>query len=192
MELKARPFGVLAGYAAGLLLFAATQFDARAANTVRASVQPEPQRKLAPDFSLKDATGKTIRPSSYRGRVVLLDFWATACGGCIEEIPAFVEIAQAYRRKGLAAVGVSEDIAYEDLKGPDEAWGRVKPFVRDHKMPYAVLMGDSQVTAAYDIKALPLTYLLDRRGRIAATYVGVVDRANVEANIALLLRESKK
>jgi len=192
VKLNARPFWVLAGYAAGLLTFAATQFDARAANTVRASVLPEQQRKLAPDFSLKDATSKTVRLSSYRGRVALLDFWATACGGCVEEIPAFVEIAQAYTRKGVAAVGVSEDIAYEDLKGPDEAWGRVKPFVRDHKMQYAVLMGDSQVTAAYDIKALPLTYLLDRRGRIAATYVGVVDRANVEANIALLLRESKK
>jgi hypothetical protein len=87
---------------------------------------------------------------------------------------------------------VSEDILYEDLKGPDEAWRRVNPFVRDHKIPYAVLMGDDQVTAVYGIKALPLTYLLDTRGRIAATYAGVVDRPNLEANLNLLLSESKK
>ena len=87
---------------------------------------------------------------------------------------------------------MSEDIVYEDLKGPDEAWSRVNPFVRNHKMRYAVLMGDGQVTAVYDIKALPLTYLLDTRGRIAATYAGVVDRANLETNINALLRESKK
>jgi thiol-disulfide isomerase/thioredoxin len=124
--------------------------------------------------------------------VVLLDFWATACGGCVEEMPSFVEIAQAYSRRGLATVGVSEDILYEDLKGPDEAWRRVKPFVRDHKIPYAVLMGDDQVTAVYGIKSLPLTYLLDPSGRIAAKYAGVVDRSNLEANIKLLLSESKK
>jgi hypothetical protein len=59
-------------------------------------------------------------------------------------------------------------------------------------MQYVILMGDSPVTAAYDIKALPLTYLLDSRGRIAATYIGVVDRANLEANIDLLLREPQK
>src|SRR5262249_40505698 len=160
--------------------------------TVRVSVQPEQQRMLAPDFSLKDGTGKTIRLSAYRGRVVLLDFWATACGGCVEEIPAFVEITRAYTPRGLATVGVSEDIVYEDLKGHEEAWNRVNPFVRDRRIPYAVLMGDDQVTAVYGIKALPLTYLLDTRGRIAATYAGVVDRANLETNINLLLSESKK
>jgi hypothetical protein len=59
-------------------------------------------------------------------------------------------------------------------------------------MRYAVLMGDDQVTAVYSIQALPVTYLLDTRGRIAATYVGVVDRANLEANINVLLGELKK
>src|SRR5262245_950159 len=188
---KTRYVSVLA-VCAGTVMLAATLLDAQGTKTVRASVQPEPERKLAPDFALKDATGTTVRLSAYRGRVVLLDFWATACGGCVEEIPAFAEIAQTYSRRGLVTVGVSEDILYEDLTGPDEAWRRVKPFAQDHQMRYAVLMGDSQVTAAYAIKALPLTYLLDRRGRIAATYVGVVDRANLEANIQRLLGESNK
>jgi peroxiredoxin len=94
-----------------------------------------------------------------------------------------------FASKGLAAVGVSEDIAYENLKGADEAWTLVKPFVRDHKIRYAVLMGDREVTTNYDIKALPLTYLIDRRGRVAAVYVGKVDRADLEANIRTLLSE---
>jgi len=173
-------------------LLAATQLGAQDTKSMRVSVQPEQQRMLAPEFSLKDARGTSVRLSAYRGHVVLLDFWATACGGCVKEIPAFVEIAQAYRGRGLATLGVSEDILYEDLKGPDEAWSRVNPFVRDHKIPYAVLMGNDQVTGAYGIKALPLTYLLDTSGRIAAIYAGVVDRANLEANINLLLSESKK
>jgi len=191
MTAKTRHSSLLATWAAVSLL-AATRLDAQQTKTVRVRVQPEQQRMLAPEFSLKDATGKTVRLSAYRGQVVLLDFWATACGGCVEEIPAFVEIAQAYSGRGLATVGVSEDIVYEDLKGPEEAWSRVKPFVRDHKMRYAVLMGDDQVTAVYGIQALPVTYLLDTRGRIAATYVGVVDRANLEANINVLLGELKK
>ena len=191
MTANTRHSSLLAAWAAVSLL-AATPLDAQQTKTVRVGVQPEQQRMLAPEFSLKDATGKTVRLSAYRGQVVLLDFWATACGGCVEEIPAFGEIAQAYSGRGLATVGVSEDIVYEDLKGPEEAWSRVKPFVRDHKMRYAVLMGDDQVTAVYGIKALPLTYLLDTRGRIAATYLGVVDRANLEANINLLLGEWKK
>jgi len=191
MTANTRHSSLLAAWAAVSLL-AATPLDAQQTKTVRVGVQPEQQRMLAPEFSLKDATGKTVRLSAYRGQVVLLDFWATACGGCVEEIPAFVEIAQAYSGRRLATVGVSEDIVYEDLKGPEEAWSRVKPFVRDHKMRYAVLMGDDQVTAVYGIKALPLTYLLDTRGRIAATYLGVVDRANLEANVNLLLGELKK
>jgi peroxiredoxin len=156
---------------------------------VTAAVRPVQQRKSAPDFDLKGADGKAVRLSDYRGRVVLLDFWATKCGGCVEEIPWFIEIAEMFATKGLATVGVSEDIAYENLKGADEAWSLVKPFVRDHKIRYAVLMGDPEVTTSYDIKALPLTYLIDRRGRVAAVYLGRVDRADLEANIRTLLSE---
>lgn len=156
---------------------------------VTATIQPVRQRKLAPDFALKEAGGKTVRLSDYRGRVVLLDFWATKCGGCVEEIPWFIEISKMSARKGLATVGVAEDIAYENLKGPDEAWMLVKPFVREHKVPYPVLMGDSKVTTSYDIKALPLTYLIDRRGRVAAVYEGLVDRGDIEANVRTLLAE---
>jgi peroxiredoxin len=157
---------------------------------IRVTLASATNRKLAPNFALKDTAGKLVRLSDYRGRVVLLDFWATACGGCVKEIPAFVELAKAYERRGLSTLGVSEDIVYEDLKSADEAWDRVRPFVRDHKVSYRVVMGDGQITSAYDIKALPLTYLIDSDGRVAAVYTGVVDRANLEANIKALLAES--
>lgn len=163
--------------------------DTAAAKGVTAAIRPAAERQPAIDFALKDADGTIVRLSDYRGRVVLLDFWATKCGGCVEEIPWFIDITKTWRAKGLATVGVSEDIAYENLKSPDEAWTLVSAFVREHKVPYPVLMGDDQVTKSYDIKALPLTYLVDRRGRVAAVYTGLVDRANLEANIRALVSE---
>ena len=81
------------------------------------------------------------------------------------------------------------DILYEDLKGPAEAWSLVNPFVKAHKVDYPILMGDDGITKRYLVNALPVTYLIDRRGHIAAKYVGVVDRANLEANIKTLLAE---
>jgi peroxiredoxin len=88
-------------------------------------------------------------------------------------------------------IGVSVDISYEDLKNSNEAWSRVEPFVEAHKVNYPILMGDDQVTKRYDIQALPLTYLIDKRGRIAASYAGVVDKDDVESNIQAILKESK-
>jgi peroxiredoxin len=159
--------------------------------TVRTELRPADSRSAAPDFWLKDGRGKTVRLSDFRGRVVLLDFWATMCGGCVEEIPAFIDIAKTFKPRGLATIGVSEDIVYSNLSGPDEAWTKVKPFVQAHKLGYTVVMGDEGVTKSYGITALPLTYLIDARGRVAAVYSGVVDRANVESNITALLKERR-
>jgi peroxiredoxin len=161
---------------------------ARAAE-ISVALEPQSARKPAPDLVLLDALGKSVPLSSFKGKVLLLDIWATKCGGCIKEIPAFIEIHHAYARKGLAVVGISMDILYEDLNGPAEAWHLVKPFVAAHKVDYPILMGDDGVTKRFSVNALPVTYLIDRRGRIAATYVGVVDRANLEENIKTLLAE---
>ncbi len=140
-------------------------------------------------FSLLDASGKAVRLSDYRGKIVALNFWATACGGCRLEIPSFVELDQAYNGDGLVVLGVSMDITYENLTDAREAWSRVKPFMQAHQVKYAILMGDDEVTKLYDIEALPLTHLIDANGRIAATYVGVVDKNDIEANIKALLRD---
>lgn len=156
---------------------------------MRAALQPPNVRRAAPAFRLSDSSGKVVRLSDYRGKVVLLDFWATECGGCKLEIPWFMELDRAYKNKGLAVVGVSMDILYEDLKTAQEGWSRVKPFVLTHHINYPILMGDDQVTKLYNIEALPATYLVDTHGRIAATYVGVVNEDDIEANIKTLLVE---
>jgi peroxiredoxin len=156
---------------------------------VRVVIQPVRDRKPAPGFGLEDAAGKKVRLSDYHGKVVLLDFWATECGGCIREIPWFMDLALEYKKKRLAVVGVSMDILYENLKDSGEGWSRVKPFVQAHKVNYPILMGDDRITKRYDIQALPVTYLIDKRGRIAATYAGLVDKNDVETNIETLRTE---
>jgi len=146
-------------------------------------------RKPAPNFELLDATGKSVALSSLRGKSVLLDLWATKCGGCIKEIAYFIDIHRTYDRKRIAVIGVSMDILYEDLKSAAEAWTLVKPFAADHKVEYPILMGDDAFTKSYSVTALPVTYLIDKSSRIAATYTGVVDRVDLEKNIKALLNE---
>jgi peroxiredoxin len=157
--------------------------------TIRAALQPSDARKPAPMFRLLDAAGRAIRLSDYRGKIVLLNFWATDCGGCRLEIPSFLELDQSYKGKGLVVVGVSMDISYESLRDAQEGWSRVNPFVQAHRVNYRILMGDDEVTKLYGIEALPLTHLIDASGRIAATYVGIVDKNDIEANIKVLLKE---
>lgn len=156
---------------------------------VRAVLKAEKDREQAPAFRLPDASGRSVPLSDYRGKVVLLNFWATECGGCRVEIPWFIEFDRAYKSKGFQVLGASMDIVYEGLKGPEEGWARVKPFVTAHKVSYPILMADDQTTKAYRVDALPTTYLIDKRGRIAATYTGLVDKADVESNLQTLLRE---
>jgi len=147
-------------------------------------------RSVSPSFRLADTSGKSVRLSDFRGKPVVLNFWATECGGCRQELPTFVALSRAYNDTGLTVVGVSMDISYEDLKNADEGWARVKPFIAAHGMKYQIVLDDGSAEKAFDVTALPATYLVDRSGRIAATYIGVVvDPANLEANIKTLLAE---
>ena len=172
-----------------LVLGCAAFFSGCTGTSVRAAVTAEKDRKAAPDFELKDATGKNVKLSDFKGKVVLLNFWATECGGCRLEIPWFIEFDRTYKAQGLQTLGASMDISYEGLKGPEEGWARVKPFVAAHKVSYPVLLADDHTTKAYALDALPTTYLIDKEGRIAATYTGLVDKGNVEINIRMLLHE---
>jgi peroxiredoxin len=176
-------------FACTLLSLAFVMPHAIAQHDVHAALIAPAARKPAPAFHLIDASGKAKQISDYRGKVVLLNFWATDCGGCKLEIPWFIELQQAYKDKGFTAVGVSADISYEDLKNAEEAWSRVKPFIVDHHLNYPILMGDDPVLKSYPIEAFPATYLLDKSGRVAATYVGVVSKDDVESNIKKLLSE---
>jgi len=144
-----------------------------------ASVKPDKERHKAPDFALKDADGKLVHLADYRGKVVLLDFWATWCGPCKIEIPWFEEFQRQHQEKGFAVIGVSMD---------DEGWEVVKPFLTRLKVNYRVLIGNDQTAQIYGgIDALPTTFLIDREGRIASVHVGLVDRKEFENGIQQLL-----
>jgi peroxiredoxin len=148
-----------------------------------AAAAPVDSRKAAPDFTLTDSKGAPLKLSDYKGKVVLLDFWATWCYGCGIEIPWFIEYQNKYKDSGLAVIGVSMD---------DDGWKVVKPFVEEKKMNYTVVLGDADVAQLYRVNALPVTVLIDREGKIAASYDGVVDRAACEAKIQSLLKDDAK
>jgi peroxiredoxin len=157
---------------------------------VHAALTPPANRKPAPAFQLATEDGKKMQLSDYRGKVVLINFWATDCGGCVLEIPSFIELEKAYKVRGFTAVGVSMDISYEGLKDANEAWGRVRPFIAKHGVNYPIAMGDDEISKAYALNSFPATYLIDKSGRIAVAYVGVViNKDNVATNIESLLSE---
>jgi peroxiredoxin len=157
---------------------------------VHAALTPAANRKSAPAFQLVTEDGTKMQISDYRGKVVLLNFWATDCGGCVLEIPSFIELEKAYKDKGFTAIGVSMDISYESLKDANEAWGRVRPFIAKHGVNYPIAMGDDAISKAYALNAFPATYLIDRSGKVAVAYVGVViNKDNVATNIKSLLSE---
>jgi peroxiredoxin len=138
-------------------------------------------RKAAPDFTLADSKDTTIKLSKYRGRVVLLDFWATWCGGCKVEIPWYIEFQKKYKDSGLSVVGVSVD---------DDGWKSVKPFLEAKQVNYPVVIGDWDLAGRFGTTSLPATLLIDRNGRVADLHVGMVDRDTFDREIQVLLKES--
>lgn len=143
----------------------------------------EAQRKPAPDFTLTDAKGQAVTLSAYKGRVVLLDFWATWCGGCKTEIPWYMEFDKKYRSRGLAVIGVAMD---------DEGRKAVDPFVKQKGIDYMIVIGNDAVAKQYKLTAMPLTLLIDRNGRIAVSHAGVVNRIEFENSIQRLLGEQAR
>ena len=157
---------------------------------VHATPMPAESRKQAPDFELVTADGTKAKLSDYRGKVVLVNFWATACGGCVLEIPSFIEIEKTYKDSAFTALGVSMDMSYEGRKSADEAWSSVRPFMKKYGINYTIAMGDDETLGAYALKSLPDTFLIDKSGRVAVAYTGVViNKDNVAANIKSLLSE---
>ena len=133
----------------------------------------------APDFLLQDLDGKPLDLATYRGKVVLLDFWATWCTPCRGEIPHFVELQDKYRDQGLRVIGISMDDGVKPVRG----------FYRQFKMNYPVGLGNEKVAEVYGgVLGLPITFLVGRDGRVAAKYVGEVQMSTLEQRIESLLQ----
>jgi cytochrome c biogenesis protein CcmG/thiol:disulfide interchange protein DsbE len=164
---------VLAGFLAGC---STTPTPVKAA-----SVKPDKDRKPAPDFTLKDADGKLVRLADYRGKVVLLDFWATWCTPCKIEIPWFIDFQRKQKDRGFEVLGVAMD---------DEGWEVVKPYAVKMSINYRLVMGTDQTAQAYGgVDALPTTFLIDRSGKIAAVHVGLASKKDFEDGIEQLLND---
>jgi len=145
----------------------------------RKALKDDKDRKKAPDFELKDVSGKAVRLSDYRGKVVLLDFWATWCGPCNIEIPWFEDFQRKYKDRGFEVLGVSMD---------DDGWKAITPFVAEKKINYRIVLGDDMTGDQYGgVEALPTTFVIDRDGRIASVHVGLANRKDFEDAIEKLL-----
>ena len=165
--------------AVALLFLLLAACASSAERTARATVKPAQDRQTAPVFALKDMNGATVRLSDFRGKVVLLNFWATWCGPCKFEIPWFIEFEQANKDRGFAVIGISMD---------EEGWAAVKPFLAEYNVNYRTLLGNDSIAQLYGgIDALPTSFLIDRDGKVASAHQGLISKSTYQNEIRELL-----
>jgi peroxiredoxin len=138
----------------------------------------ESQTVVAPDFSLRDLDGNVRPLESFRGRVVLLSFWATWCTPCRTEMPMLEALFQSYKDHDFEVVAVASDVQGVEV---------VQPFVTQLHLSFTTLLDSTgQVTRLYGVTSLPTTYLLDREGRLVTVVIGNHDWANANARALIM------
>jgi peroxiredoxin/YHS domain-containing protein len=137
----------------------------------------------APKITVKDMDGKDVTLDHYRGKVVLLDFWATWCKPCIKALPDLEKLQTQYGDKGFTVLGVSID---ENPK-------KVTQFVGSKKPSYPILLDTAEEPAwpAFHVKAIPATFLIDRDGQIVKQWTGAIDQKVIAAEVAALLAKGE-
>jgi thiol-disulfide isomerase/thioredoxin len=143
--------------------------------------------KPAPPFTLPDLSGREVSLSSFKGKPLLINFWATWCGPCKIETPWLIELQNEYASKGLQIIGISTE--GDDLKPDDkEGWAHdkaaVATFVKEYKMQYPVLINGDSLAGVYGgLDAMPTSVYVDRDGKVVAMQLGITSKEDMAANI---------
>lgn len=168
----------LLGY---LALIAATLFFFAPESWWQFGVSPTENRKSATDFSLQKIDGEEWNFSDLRGKVVLVNYWATWCSPCRAETPGLVRLADEYKPRGLEVVGVTMDESLID----------VPPFIEKYGIKYSILLPGNDPNLPSGGMSLPTTFLYDRTGRLAKKYVGRVLESTFKSDVETLLSEKQ-
>lgn len=138
----------------------------------------------APGFSLPKVNGGTMKLSDYKGKVVLVNFWATWCPPCRREIPDFTRVYKKYSKQGFVILGLSVD---------QEGASPVKSAIKEMSINYPVAMANQETVDAYGgIRAIPTSFLVDKNGKLTQKVVGGIDEKRLEAMLQPLLKVSGK
>lgn len=173
--------GILIGLAAGLLVFFV--FGPGKRWLVRSGEQSLPPAvpridSLAPDFELSNLSGQKLRLSEQRGKIILINFWATWCGPCRHEIPDFNDVYSRYRDRGVEFLGIAVDESPETV---------LPEFLQDNPISYPILLGSPDLTFRYGVRGLPTTFIIDRAGRITKRTIGAMSTQTLETELDKLL-----
>jgi thiol-disulfide isomerase/thioredoxin len=133
------------------------------------------------NFNLPDLDGKVHSMGDFKDQILILNFWATWCPPCLEEVPKLNDLYQRYKDKGVGVVGIALDKDSLDL---------VKPFVKENEIAYQILVGNQQVLASLkNFKGVPTTIILDQKGKIRKRFDGSLDMEQLEESLHLLSGE---
>jgi cytochrome c biogenesis protein CcmG/thiol:disulfide interchange protein DsbE len=133
---------------------------------------------VAADFKLYDLSGKSVKLSDFKGKAVLLDFWATWCPPCRAAIPSIQRLHRNYGGKGLVVLGISTD---------QGGWDSVKSFVTEYGITYPILKGTADVFSEYQVRTIPMAVLLNREGKIVKRYLGFGGEDDLEKDVKAVL-----
>jgi thiol-disulfide isomerase/thioredoxin len=149
------------------------------ANPETVNQEAKTQAVAAPQFALKDLKGRVARLADYKGKVLLINFWATWCAPCRAEMPDLAKLQKEYERRGLQIIG----IAHPPFKGQT-----VRRMAKQLKVNYPILLGTPGVSAEYGVSdVLPVTFVVDRDGKIRARILGILEAEEFEQSVEPLL-----